>query len=139
MVSYPAGLAQRPRHRHMRLLRRGKELAQIPLAGKKIGHLMHQANRCTEPRRAVASERPRSSVCELKPHPKHASFLAIPSLNKALVLELTRCEFLSRKENLLLLGTVAPARLTSPWLSACPPASAVIVYASPLPLRWSAS
>jgi len=31
-------------------------------------------------------------------------FLAIPSLNKALVLELARCEFLARKENLLLLG-----------------------------------
>jgi IstB-like ATP binding protein len=31
-------------------------------------------------------------------------FLAIPSLNKALVLELARCEFLSRRENLLLLG-----------------------------------
>ncbi len=31
-------------------------------------------------------------------------FLAIPSLNKALVLELARCEFLSRTENLLLLG-----------------------------------
>ena len=27
-------------------------------------------------------------------------FLAIPSLNKTLVLELARCEFLSRKENL---------------------------------------
>ena len=31
-------------------------------------------------------------------------FLAIPSLNKTLVLELARCEFLQRKENLLLLG-----------------------------------
>ena len=31
-------------------------------------------------------------------------FLAIPSLNKALVLELARCEFLSRRENVLLLG-----------------------------------
>ena len=31
-------------------------------------------------------------------------FLAIPSLNKTLVLELARCQFLSRKENLLLLG-----------------------------------
>ncbi len=31
-------------------------------------------------------------------------FLAIPSLNKTLVLELARCEFLARKENLLLLG-----------------------------------
>jgi DNA replication protein DnaC len=31
-------------------------------------------------------------------------FLAIPSLNKTLVLELARCEYLSRKENLLLLG-----------------------------------
>src|SRR5450631_1191889 len=31
-------------------------------------------------------------------------FLSIPSLNKALVLELARCEFLLRQENVLLLG-----------------------------------
>src|SRR5258708_13042099 len=31
-------------------------------------------------------------------------FLAIPTLNKTLVLELARCEFLARRENLLLLG-----------------------------------
>jgi DNA replication protein DnaC len=31
-------------------------------------------------------------------------FLAIPSLNKALVLELARCEYINRKENLLALG-----------------------------------
>jgi len=31
-------------------------------------------------------------------------FLALPSLNKALVLELARCEFLLRRENVLLLG-----------------------------------
>lgn len=31
-------------------------------------------------------------------------FLALPSLNKALVLELARCEFLERRENVLLLG-----------------------------------
>ena len=31
-------------------------------------------------------------------------FLAIPSLNKTLVLELARCEYLARMENLLLLG-----------------------------------
>ena len=31
-------------------------------------------------------------------------FLALPSLNKTLVLELARCEFLGRTENLLLLG-----------------------------------
>ena len=31
-------------------------------------------------------------------------FLAIPSLNKTLVLELARCEFLQRRENVLLLG-----------------------------------
>lgn len=31
-------------------------------------------------------------------------FLAIPSLNKSLVLELARCEFLQRRENVLLLG-----------------------------------
>src|SRR5258708_37304802 len=31
-------------------------------------------------------------------------FLAIPTLNKALVLELARCEFIERKENVLALG-----------------------------------
>ena len=31
-------------------------------------------------------------------------FLAMPTLNKAMVLELARCEFLSRNENVLLLG-----------------------------------
>jgi DNA replication protein DnaC len=31
-------------------------------------------------------------------------FLAVPSLNKTLVLELARCEFLERRENILLLG-----------------------------------
>jgi DNA replication protein DnaC len=31
-------------------------------------------------------------------------FLAIPSLNKTLVLELARCEYLARRENVLLLG-----------------------------------
>jgi DNA replication protein DnaC len=31
-------------------------------------------------------------------------FLAIPSLNKTLVLELARCEFLARRENVLLPG-----------------------------------
>jgi len=31
-------------------------------------------------------------------------FLAVPSLNKTLVLELARCEFLDRRENILLLG-----------------------------------
>jgi len=35
-------------------------------------------------------------------------FLAIPSLNKTLVLELARCEFLDRKENLLFLGNSDP-------------------------------
>jgi len=36
-------------------------------------------------------------------------FLAIPSANKTLVLDLARCEFLSRKENVLLLGNSDPA------------------------------
>jgi len=36
-------------------------------------------------------------------------FLAIPSLNKTLVLELARCEFLARRENVLLLGNSGTA------------------------------
>jgi DNA replication protein DnaC len=58
-------------------------------------------------------------------------FLAMPSLNKTLVLELARCDFLTRRENVLLLATAARAKRTSPWLSAW--------RASPLPLPWSAN
>ena len=36
-------------------------------------------------------------------------------------------------------ATAAPARPTSPWLSAWPPASAAIACASPPPRRWSAN
>jgi DNA replication protein DnaC len=35
-------------------------------------------------------------------------FMAIPTVNKALVLELARCEFLLRRENVLLLGNSDP-------------------------------
>jgi DNA replication protein DnaC len=38
-------------------------------------------------------------------------FLAIPSLNKTMVVELARAEFLSSKENVLLLGNTDPATL----------------------------
>ncbi len=36
-------------------------------------------------------------------------FLAIPSVNKKLVLELARCEFIDRRENVLALGNTEPA------------------------------
>ena len=45
-------------------------------------------------------------------------FLAIPSLNKTLVLELARCEYIDRKDNVIALATAAPARPTSPSVSA---------------------
>ena len=62
-------------------------------------------------------------------------FLALPSLNKTLVLELARCEFLERRENVLLLGNSGAGKTTSHWLSAWPPANVAIAYASPPPPR----
>jgi len=41
-------------------------------------------------------------------------FLAIPSLNKAVVLELARGEFIGRRENVLLLGNSDPDTYCSP-------------------------
>jgi len=43
-------------------------------------------------------------------------FLAMPSVNKTLVLELARSEFLARRENVLLLGNSGTGKRTSPWL-----------------------
>ncbi len=40
-------------------------------------------------------------------------FAAIPSLNKTLVLELARSEYVTRRENIIAVGTAAPARRTS--------------------------
>jgi DNA replication protein DnaC len=42
-------------------------------------------------------------------------FLAIPSLNKTLVLELARCEFLARRQNVLLLGNSDPVSFCTTW------------------------
>ena len=60
-------------------------------------------------------------------------FLAIPSLNKSLVLELARCEFLSRKENLLLLGNSGTGKTHIALALGRALASEVIVYDSPPP------
>ena len=50
-------------------------------------------------------------------------FLAIPSLNKSLVLDLARCEFIERKENILALGNSGtgenPHRAVDLGLAAC--------------------
>ena len=50
-------------------------------------------------------------------------FTAIPSLNKMLVLELARCAFVERRDNVIALGNSGTGK-TSPWLSGLPLASA---------------
>jgi hypothetical protein len=66
-------------------------------------------------------------------------FLAIPSVNKTMVLELARSEFLARRENVCCSVTPAPARPTSRWRSAWLPVNAAIACALLLPPRWSAN
>ena len=44
-------------------------------------------------------------------------FKAIASLNKMLVLELARCEYVERRENIIALGNSEPARPISPSVS----------------------
>jgi DNA replication protein DnaC len=67
-------------------------------------------------------------------------FAAIPSLNKSLVLELARCEFIERKENVLALGnSPARVRLISRWRSDWPPVRKASGSVSQLPRRWRMS
>jgi hypothetical protein len=57
-------------------------------------------------------------VLQLKRDRASFDFLAIPSLNKALVLELARCEFIVRKENVLALGNSSTGKThiaLAPW------------------------
>jgi len=66
-------------------------------------------------------------------------FLAIPSLNKPLVLELARCEFIGRKENILVWETRAPGKPTLRWRWDWSPVRKVFGSASPPRHRWRMS
>ena len=54
--------------------------------------------------------------------PASFDFKAIASLNKMLVLELARCAYIERRENVIALGNSAPARVISRSVLASPPA-----------------
>jgi len=66
-------------------------------------------------------------------------FLAIPALNKTLVLELTRCEYLARKENILLLGNSGTGKTHIALALGLVLVSTAIAFASSPPPRWSAN
>ena len=66
-------------------------------------------------------------------------FLAIPSVNKALVLELARSNIYNTGSTSSQSATAAPARPTSPWGWAWRPASWECPWASPPPPPWSRS
>jgi hypothetical protein len=57
-----------------------------------------------DPERRATERRIRQARLDVVKSLDSFDFLAIPSLNKALVLELARCEFIERKENILALG-----------------------------------
>jgi len=66
-------------------------------------------------------------------------FLAIPPLNKHLVMQLARCEYVDRNENVIALGTPAPARPTSPSVSVLLPVREDCRWGSPLLPPWCTS
>jgi len=66
-------------------------------------------------------------------------FLAIPSLNKALVLDLARCEFLERKENILALGNSGTGKTHIALALVWPLVKKATASGSPLRLRWRMS
>ena len=63
-------------------------------------------------------------------------FPAIPSLNKALVMELARCEYIQRRENVIAVGNSGTGKATWPLGWGWPPASAGCLWASPPPPAW---
>ena len=68
-------------------------------------------------------------------------FTAIPSVNKALVMELARCEYIQRRENVIAVGNSGTGKthmaLGASW--AWPPARKGCPWASPRPPPWSTS
>ena len=66
-------------------------------------------------------------------------FLAMPSVNKHLVMQLARCEYLDRRENVIAIGNSGTGRPTWPSVWGSPPARGGCRSASPPPPRWSTS
>ncbi len=66
-------------------------------------------------------------------------FTAIPSVNKQLVMELARCEYIQHRENVIAVGNSGAGKThvagAGPW----PPASGGCRWASPPPPPWSTS
>ena len=60
-------------------------------------------------------------------------FPAIPSVNKALVLELARCEYVQRRENVIAVGNSGTGKTHVALDLAWPPASRACPWASPPP------
>ena len=63
-------------------------------------------------------------------------FLAIPSINKKLVLELARCEWIGRRDNVLCLGNSGTGKTHIALRSAWPPANGDCGCGSPRRRRW---
>ena len=65
-------------------------------------------------------------------------FLAIPSVNKHLVMQLARCEYIDRRENVIAMGNSGTGKThvaLGVWAS--PPAREASLWASPQPQPWS--
>ena len=91
-----ADLSARVRQSGAAVCRRAGGLSPLPTAFDRTG-LLDRERRATERRIQQARFPVVKSLDTFE-------FLAIPAVNKALVLELARCEFLLRRENVLLLG-----------------------------------
>jgi DNA replication protein DnaC len=66
-------------------------------------------------------------------------FTAIPSLNKMLVLELARCEYILRRENIIALGNSGTGKSHVALGSAWPPAKGASASCSPRRRSWCIS
>ena len=66
-------------------------------------------------------------------------FTTIPSLNKTLVLEIARCEYLARRENVIAVGNIGTGKTHIALGLGWPPARRACRSASSWPLPWSTS
>jgi DNA replication protein DnaC len=66
-------------------------------------------------------------------------FQALPSLNKPLVLELARSEYVARRENIIAVGNSGRASRITPWDWGWPPVRRACRSASSPPRPWSTS
>ena len=111
-------------HHHLKTLRlptfKGEYAKQAQLcAAENKDHIQYLARLCEmeliDRERRMTERRIKAAKFPSTKSLDSFDFKIMPSLNKPLTMDLARCDYVDRRENIIALGPRAQAKRTSPW------------------------